>query len=111
MAIGYVMTRCSALYTVFVKMLEVETDPERQNVKVQYFNTAERFMGLAAQMMMHGATIDLKDALSQTRTQVVSLGNIYIDRISEAKLRTNNMFDDPVIAGDFTVCKELLNKM
>lgn len=110
-AIGYVMTRCSALYTVFAKMLEVEIDPERQKAKAQNMSTGERFMGFAVQMMMHRTTIELKDALLRTQKLTVALGNIYIDRITEAHVSTNNMFDDPLITGDFTVCKGLLEKM
>ena len=45
-AIGYVMNRCSALYTVFAKNLEGETDPEREVFKAKALNAGEKFMGL-----------------------------------------------------------------
>lgn len=110
-AIGYIMNRCSALYSVFAKNLEGETDPERQKFKATALSAGEKFMGVSVQLMMHGTTIELKDALTRTRDIVVGLGNLYIDRISAARLRTNNMFSDALIAGDFATCKGLLRSM
>jgi hypothetical protein len=110
-AIGYVMRRCSALYSVFAKNLEDETDPERQKFKAEALSAGEKFMGFAVEMMMHGTTITMKDALVRTQNIVVELGNLYTDRIAAVRLRTNNMFADALIAGDFATCKGLLGKM
>ena len=110
-AISYVMSRCSALYTVFGKNLERETAPERQQVRAEAYSVAERFLGAAALLMMRGTTIEMKDAFRRTSTVIVGLGNLYVDRIQAVRLRTNNMFDDTLIAGDFATCKALLAKL
>jgi hypothetical protein len=57
--------------------------------------------------MMRGSTIELEAALAATQDTVVKLGVIYNDRISKARLLTNNMFSDDLIAGDWATCKEL----
>jgi hypothetical protein len=44
-ALGYVASRCSALYLVFAKNLEGETDPERQKFKAEALSAGERLMG------------------------------------------------------------------
>ena len=110
-ALGYVADRCSALYTAFAKGLEQETDPERQKVKDQALNAGEKFMGLAVKSLMLGTTIELKDALVRTRKIVVEVRNLYIDRIEAARNRAGDMFADPLILGDFGVCKGLLAKV
>ena len=45
-AISYVAQRCAALYAVFGKNLEDETDPERRKFMVEAHSAAEKFMGL-----------------------------------------------------------------
>ena len=84
-ALGYVAERCSALYTVFAKGLEQETDPERQKVKNQALNAGEKFMGVAVQSLRLGTTIELKDAMIRTRNIVVEVGNLYTDRIGDPR--------------------------
>jgi hypothetical protein len=106
-AFGYVASRCSALYLVFAKNLEGETDPERQEFRAQALKAGEKFMGVAVQSMMSGTTIGMPAALARTRIIVVELGNLYTDRISTARLLTNNMFSDVLIAGDWAICKGL----
>jgi len=44
-ALGYIADRCSALYAVFGKNLEDETDPERRTFMVEAHSAAEKFMG------------------------------------------------------------------
>ena len=109
-ALGYIASRCSALYAVFTKGVEAETDPERQGAYTEWTQTAENFMSMATRLMMSGATITFKDALDREKVIVVKLGNIYSDRIEDARLRTNNMFSDPLIFGDFTVCRALAQR-
>jgi hypothetical protein len=106
-ALGYIASRCSALYADFAKGMEGESDPQRQKAKDDWTQIAERFMGRATQMMMSGTTIEFKDALQREASIVVKLGNIYTERIEATRLRTNNMFDDSLIAGDFKVCATL----
>jgi len=110
-ALGYVADRCSALYMVFARGLEDETDPERQRIKREALSAGEKFMGAAARLMMRGTRIELKDALKRTSITVVGLSELYVDRIDAARLRAGNMFADPLIAGDFATCKGLLAKM
>jgi len=110
-ALGYVAERCSALYTVFAKGLEQETDPERQKVKNQALNAGEKFMGVAVQSLRLGTTIELKDAMIRTRNIVVEVGNLYTDRIEAARVRAGDMFADPLILVDLGVCKGLLPKL
>ena|SRR5215831_6704021 len=66
-ALGYVAERCSALYSVFGKNLEGETDPERQRVMSEAFNAGERFMGLAVKLMISGTTIGVEVVLRRTQ--------------------------------------------
>jgi hypothetical protein len=106
-ALGYVASRCSALYSVFAKNLEGETDPERREFMANALSAGEKFMGVAARSMMIGTTIEIKVALARTSKIVVELGNLYTDRIWTARLRTNNTFSDALIAGDWAICKEL----
>jgi hypothetical protein len=110
-ALGYVAGRCSALYTVFAKNLEGEKDPERQRMKDEALSAGEKFMGLAVQSMMLGTMIEMKNALIRSRETVVEIGKIYTDRIEAARVRAGNMFADPLILGDFRVCKGLLAKL
>jgi hypothetical protein len=110
-ALAYVMERCSALYGVFAKNLEGELDPQRQKFKAEALDAGEEFMGAAAQLMMRGTTIEIKDALARTSKTVTELGNLYVDRIEAVRLRTNNMFTDNLVAGDFATCKDLRGKM
>lgn len=108
-ALGYVADRCSALYAVFGKNLEEETDPERRRIMAEAHVAAEQFMGIAARLMMQGTTIDMKDAFSRTANTVVQIGNLYAERIEAVRNRTGNMFNDSLIAGDFASCKGLLS--
>ena len=110
-ALGYIAERCSALYAVFGKNLEGETDPERQRIMAEVHSSAEKFMGLAARQMMRGTRIEMKDAFARTANIVIQLGNLYADRIDAVRLRTNNMFTDPLIAGDFATCKGLVSML
>jgi hypothetical protein len=110
-ALGYIADRCSALYAVFGKNLEDETDPERRKIMAEAHSAAEKFMGLAARAMMGGTTIQMKDAFARTAKTVVQLGDLYADRIDAARNRAGNMFADPLIAGDFATCKGLLGKL
>ena len=110
-AISYVAQRCAALYAVFGKNLEDETDPERRKFMVEAHSAAEKFMGLAAREMMSGTTIQMKDAFARTAKTVVQLGDLYVDRIEAARNRAGNMFADPLIAGDFAICKGRLGKL
>jgi hypothetical protein len=109
-ALGYVAERCSALYSVFGKNLEGETDPERQRVMAEAFNAGERFMGLAVKLMISGTTM-CGGCPAANSKNVADLGNLYIDRIEAARLRTGNMFSDHLIVGDFATCKGLLAKL
>jgi len=110
-ALGYIAERCSAIYLVFGKNLEKETDFERRKFKDEALGAGEKFMGFATQLMMRGTTIELKDALPRIQKIVVEMGNLYTDRIEAARVRAGNMFADPLIAGDFATCKGLLAKM
>jgi hypothetical protein len=103
--------RCAALYAVFGKNLEDETDPERRKFMFEAHSAAEKFMGLAAREMMSGTTIQMKDAFARTAKTVVQLGDLYVDRIEAARNRAGNMFADPLIAGDFAICKGRLGKL
>jgi hypothetical protein len=109
-AMAYLASRCSALYSVFGLKLEPETDPERQRVSKQVLATAEKFMNKAVMLNMTGTKLELKDAMAMTSKTVVGLATLYSDRIENQKLRTNNMFDDKLIATDFDVCKTLAAK-
>ena len=106
-ALGYIASRCSALYAVFAKGMEGETDPDRQRAKVEWTQIAENFMGTAEKTMMIGSTIEFQNAVAKEKDIIVKLGNMYTERIEDARLRTNNMFSDSIIAGDFSVCKTL----
>jgi hypothetical protein len=106
-ALGYIASRCSALYAVFAKGMEGETDPERQRAQAEWVQIAEKFMGIATKTMMTGSTIEFQNALVKEKDTIVKLGNMYTERIDDARLRTNNMFSDSLIAGDFSVCKTL----
>jgi hypothetical protein len=110
-ALGYIADRCSSLYAVFGKDLEDETDPERRKFMAEAYSAAEKFMGLAAREMMSGTTIQMKDAFARTSKTVVQLGDLYVDRIEAARNRAGNMFADPLIAGDFGICKGLVGKL
>jgi len=108
---SYMMSRCAALYVVIAKGMDGETDPERQKVKAETYGAGEKFVGAAAALSMRGTTIEMKDAFAQTAKTVVRLSNLYVDRIEAARLRTNNMFSDTLIAGDVSTCKALLAKL
>jgi hypothetical protein len=110
-ALGYVASRCSALYAVFARDLEQETAPERQKFRSEAIGSGERFMGVAVRLLMVETTITLDDALARTRKTIAELGNLYTDRIEAARLRAGNMFTDGLIAGDLRICKSLLAKM
>lgn len=109
-AMAYLVSRCSALYSIFALKLEHETDPERQRVRRQMLANAEKFMGKAAQFNMAGTNLEVKESFAQTTKTVVALGKLYSDRIENQKLLTSNMFDDELIATDFDVCKTLAEK-
>jgi hypothetical protein len=94
-ALGYIAERCSALYAVFGKNLEGETDPERQRIMAETHSSAEKFMGLAARQMMRGMTIEMKDAFARTANIVVQLGNLYTDRIDSVRLRQQHVYRPP----------------
>ena len=106
-ALGYIAQRCSALYGVWAKNLEDETDPERQKLMVEWRDAFEKFMALAARQMMVGTTIEMKDAFARTSNLIIKLSDFYADRIETARLRAGNMFADPLIAGDFGTLKPI----
>jgi hypothetical protein len=58
---------------VFAKNLEGETDPERPKFMAEALSAGEMFMGTAVQLMMRGTTIEMKDALTRTRSIIVEL--------------------------------------
>ena len=108
-ALGYVATRCSALYLVFSAMLEDEVAPERQKQRQSFMQASLKFQEIALKARMTGTTTALKDAgrdVGQTQNAVALL---YNERITHAKTLSNNMFSDPLISGDFNACKVLLN--
>jgi hypothetical protein len=108
-AAGYVAERCAAFYAVFAKRLEGETAPARQQARTQALATAERFLDIATNSMMYGTTIDFLSALDRTKTTVLAIGRLYSDRMERARNLTGDMFSDPLIAGDLTVCALLRN--
>jgi hypothetical protein len=110
-ALGYIAERCSALYGVWAKNLVEETDPERRKLMLESYGAFEKFKAMAARQMMVGTTIELKDAIARTSNMVIKLSEFYADRIEAARLRSNNMFSDPLITGDVATCKGLLQKL
>jgi hypothetical protein len=110
-ALGYLAARCSALYSIFAANLIQETEPDRKKLEMQTAATGEKFLELAASQMMRGTTLNAKDASQRQEDVVVDLAQLYTQRIAAIKLRTNNMFDDPLIAGDFNTCKVLAAKL
>jgi hypothetical protein len=110
-ALGYVMHRCSALYEVEMGMLEGETDPERQKLKVELGDAVGKFMNVALRLMLHGTTRDPATAQDRLTGIVTNLGHLYAERIEAAQLRSNDVFDDPLIASDLTVCKGFAEKI
>jgi hypothetical protein len=70
-ALGYIANRCSALYAVFTKGVEGETDPERKKAYAEWTQTAEDFMGKATRMMMTGTKMTLEDALAREKNIIV----------------------------------------
>jgi len=107
-ALGYVMHRCSALYAVIAKNFEGESDPERKKIQAQLVDAVGTFSVLAIQLMMRGTTMTVKEAQERVINITADLGNLYGERIAAIRLRTNNMFDDPLIAGDAATCGAVL---
>lgn len=106
-ALGYVAIRCSALYLVFTAMLDGETAPERQQQKASFFEASEKFQGVALKMEMAGTTTALKEAAQHIGQTLTAMSLLYKERIIQTKNLTNNMFDDFLIAGDYSTCQKL----
>src|SRR3982074_102159 len=70
-ALGYIAQRCSALYGVWAKNLEDETDPERPKLMVEERGAFAKFMARAAGHMMVGTTIEMKDAFARTSNLII----------------------------------------
>ena len=103
-AMGYLASRCSALYSIFASKLRRQTDPESQRDAKLYDGLAEKFMGAAVQFKMTGTKLQSKDALTLTSNTVVGLVKLYVARIDSQKLLTNDMFDDELLETDNDVC-------
>ncbi len=107
-SLGYVMHRCSALYAVIAKNFEGEADPERKKTQANLIDAVGKFSVAAVQLMMRGTTMDAKEAQNRVVNITVDLGNLYGERIAAIRLRTNNMFDDALIASDYATCGAVL---
>lgn len=105
LAISYVTERCAGLYVAYGKNLAKETDPERQRASETFLNVSETLMGYAINLNSVGTSEDRKTVATNTAKTVTGIGNIYVDRIEQARFRTNNAFDDPLIASDMATCK------
>ena len=110
-ALGYVFHRCSALYAVVVKGFEPETDPERVKLRNSLTDLVNKFSLAAIRLMMKGTNLSEGEAEKKVLDLIGDLANLYAKRIEAIRLRTNNMFDDPLIAGDMAVCKALAAKL
>lgn len=110
-ALGYVAIRCSALYLVFSAMLQDEIGPERQQQRESFTQASLKFQEIALKAQMTGTTTALKDAGRDVGQTLTSVSLLYNDRIKRAKALNNNMFSDPLIAGDFNTCKTLLSHL
>ena len=103
-AMGYLASRCSALYSIIASKLRRQTNTESQRDAKLYGGLAEKFMGAAVQFKMTGTKLQYKDALTLTSNTVVGLSKLYVAWIDSQKLLTNNMFDDELIETDNDVC-------
>lgn len=106
-ALGYVFHRCCALYAVVVKIFESETDPERVKLRNSLTDRVNNFTRAAIRLMMKGTNLSEGEAEKKVLDLIADLANLYGKRIESTRLRTNNMFDDPLIGGDMAVCKTL----
>jgi hypothetical protein len=108
---GYVAERCTALYSIYGKDLADETDPEKKRASEMALNKAENLLGAALKFNSMGTTQDFATIATNTTKYVVDLGKIYADRIYQARLRTGNAFDDPLIASDMSICRVVSDKL
>jgi hypothetical protein len=61
--------------------------------------------------MMRGTTMDAKEAQKRVVNIIGDLAKLYAGRIETIRLRTNNMYDDPLIASDTDTCGAALKGM
>jgi hypothetical protein len=106
-AVGYVMERCAALYTVFAANLEGETAPERQDVQRQSTAAAANFISAAITLMQRGTTMDTKEAGARVNTITTALAKRYVEIFASVRLSNPNLSSDPMVAGDFATCGSL----
>jgi hypothetical protein len=87
------------------KNLAKETDPARHRASETFLNVSETLFVYAIKLNSVGTSEDHKTVATNTGKTITGIGNIYVDRIEQARFRTNNAFDDPLIASDMATCK------
>jgi hypothetical protein len=108
--VEYIAVRCSALYIAFAKALDNETQADRIRTKEDFKTISSNFMGTA-----NNIEVNTKDKGTDTRIkelphQVLKLANIYIDRMSDYRLRLGNGMLDPIVKADVSVCQPMARK-
>ena len=103
---AYVTERCAALYGVLGHNYADDTEhPQLQQMGGVFLKRAEFLIDLAFDFNSVGMT-PKKSAKSyvDTTKYILDLGKIYADRIYQARLRSANAFNDPLLASDWSIC-------
>jgi len=101
----YLTIRCSGLYAAIQKAFDGETDPDRVDMQNTFKAKSEKYLRLAFDIELRNKTPKTDDNIKEIPRQVVSLANIYVDRMKNARLRFGSFFEDKIVKGDYDICE------
>ena len=108
-ALSYALIRCTGLYLAYAKYLEPETSPDRVEVRKRTLDVAGKLLIGAVDANMKGTTTKMEDAFAAAQVLGIKLTNAYLDHMSEIKTYAGDFSKDPLISGDQTVCRALVD--
>jgi hypothetical protein len=91
----FVVMRCAALYAFMAEAAQAASDNPLADA---LFKVGGRFLGIAIRLENNTASTFPQD-------QIVRMAVIYAGRAAEAKARTGNWSDDPLIRSDGDFCR------
>jgi len=107
-SLQYIFSRCAGLNVAIAKAFINETDPEYVALGNKYRLAYEKFAKAAINMSVSQNKSAEEGANYATKT-IVQISNLYVDRMTDGRLRFGSFLEDAVIKSDLPTC-DALNK-
>jgi hypothetical protein len=108
--VEYIAVRCAALYIAFAKTLDNETQADRIRLKDEFKVISQNFFGTAINIAMAHKNKGTDAYIENVPHDELTLANIYMDRMNDARLRLGNGLLDQVVKADRDICQPMAVK-